>query len=305
MEPIVIEFKSSNLKSTVKGYIYKPSGEIKAILQIAHGMCEYIKRYEEFISYLVERGILVCGNDHIGHGGSIKSLSDRGYFSEKYGDICVVDDMCQMTRLVKKDYPNIKYYLMGHSMGSFASRIYASKYGKELDGLILSGTGGKNPKISAGIALAKAMCIFEGERGSSPLVKKISFGHYNERFEPKRTGSDWLTRDEKIIDDYRKDELSNFNFTNSGYVTLFNLVKKASLDTTFERTPKDLPIYLFAGDMDPVGDYGAGVKWTFEQYCRVPVKNVEIKIYNGGRHEMINEINRQEVYTDIYNWIVG
>lgn len=303
MQPIEVNFRSSNLKSIVKGYIYKPEGEIKAILQIAHGMCEYIKRYEEFIAYLLERGILVCGNDHIGHGGSIESYADRGYFSQKDGDICVVDDMYQLTRLVKKDYPNKKYFLLGHSMGSFASRIYASKHGKEIDGLILSGTGGKQPAIDIIIGLSKLMCIKEGERNSSLLIKKLAFGNYNDRFQPKRTSSDWLTRDTAIIDAYRKNDLSNFNFTNSGYITLFTLVKKANQRATFERTPQRLPIYLFSGDMDPVGAYGIGTTWVFHEYGRIPIINTEIKLYKEGRHEMLNEINRQEVYEDIYKWL--
>lgn len=301
-----IEYKSANLKNTIRGYLYAPAGgSIKGIVQLSHGMREYITRYDGFMRYLVEQGFVVCGNDHIGHGKSVEQKSQLGYFSPSGAKEHLVEDLYTLTKLVKKQYPDVPYFLMGHSMGSFIARLYAARHGKELQGLILSGTGGKIPMVGAGVAIAKTITKLEGEEKTSKLITKMMFGDYNKKIVPLRTGSDWITRDTNIVDAYRKDPLSNFPFTNNGLVTVMELSKEANEKKTFAKTPKNLPIYLIAGDMDPVGDYGVGVRGVFASYLDAGLSDVEIQLYEGARHEVINEINRDDVYLDITNWLIG
>ncbi len=299
-----ISFASSNGRSLVKGWIYAPmEGECKGIVQISHGMCEYIGRYDPFLRFLARHGYVACGNDHIGHGYSSPDREHLGYMGGLDGDRWIVEDLHRFNRIVRKIHPGLPCFLLGHSMGSFAARVYASQYGHTLSGLILSGTGGKNPAAPLGEKLACVLSHGEGARRRTPLLTKLIFQDYNRAFEPRRTDSDWLSRDNDLVDRYADDPFCTFTFTNSGYVALLRLHQKANSRKTFQRTPKHLPVYLFSGDKDPVGGNGEGVSQVFRRYNEAGLQDVELKLYPDGRHEMLNEINRQEVYEDVLGWL--
>lgn len=296
------------LPSTVPGrtlhaFRCVPEGEVRAIVQLSHGMVEFIDRYKPLSEYLAARGILVTGHDHLGHGGSIRTKDDYGYFAEPDGNRAVLDDLHAMTVLTKKLYPGVPYFLLGHSMGSFYARQYLCEYGNELDGAIIMGTGFQ-PK--ALVTLAKTVCrvlaVFFGWQHRSSLVKNLSFLGYNKGLEG-RTPHDWLNRDQAEVDKYRADERCMFTFTLNAYYSMFTGILRL-YDTDFlNRMPKDLPLLFLAGDADPVGEQGKGVKRAIDSLKAVGVKNIELKLYPGARHELLVETNKLEVFADIGNWL--
>ena len=192
-------FDSNDGLTKIRALKFIPDGEVKAILQISHGMVEFIDRYESFANYLCEKGFLVVGNDHLGHGGSVNSKEDWGYFAKKDGYRIVLNDILKLLNIVKKDYPNRNYFLLGHSMGSFLARLFLIEYGNELDGAIIMGTGQQSKgTLVAGKALTKLIGLFKGEKYRSSFINNMALGSYNKKFEPSTTHCDWLTKDEKI-----------------------------------------------------------------------------------------------------------
>lgn len=299
-----IEFKSTNLTDKLKGVAYIPvDTEIKGILQICHGMCEYIERYEKFAEFLCEHGYIVCGHDHAGHGKSASSEEKLGYFAHENGWQVLVDDLYKFTRIIKDMFPEYPIFLMGHSMGSFVARLYASYYTSAVSGLIISGTGSKNPAAGAGILLCNAVKSSKGEMYRSKKINDIAFGGFNKKYENPKNDFEWLTRDEKIVEKYMNDKFCMFTFTVSAFKDLFTLNKKANETTAFKNTKNDLPIFILSGDMDPVGNYGKGVKAVYSNYLKNGKKDVSIKLYKDGRHEMVNELNKEEVFSDVLNWL--
>ncbi|MEG1761871.1 MAG: alpha/beta fold hydrolase [Hydrogenoanaerobacterium sp.] len=298
-----ISYLSSNGTDMISAKLFVPTQtDILGVLQICHGMCEYIDRYRAFAQYLCGKGFVVCGNDHIGHKGSVKSEADLGFFGEKDGHLFLVNDVRTLTHMVKEQYPGIPYFLMGHSMGSFVARCCAARFGEEYDGLILSGTGGKNPLAAAGKRLADVFCKTQGARGRSRVLDKLIFGKYNERFE-HRTEKDWLTRDKAVVDLYVADSGCAFSFTNAALRDLLELNIMSNAPEWADALPKKLSVYLFSGSEDPVGDYGKGVRQVYDSIKKAGLFDVTLKLYKGGRHEMLNEINRSEVYSDVYEWL--
>ncbi|MDR1913896.1 MAG: lysophospholipase [Clostridiales bacterium] len=295
-----LTFAASNGEHNIRAVVWTPKNP-KYIIQIAHGMCEYAERYAEFAEYLIERGFVVCANDHAGHGGSINKT--RGYFGKSDGWKHMVDDMHTLYSMVKKEFPNLPAFLLGHSMGSFLARSYCAKYGKELSGAIFSGTGDKPASLNFALFLCKVMKKLGHEEKEGKIFYDFSTKQYNKHFSPNRTGSDWLSRDEKLVDAFIAEERSNFFFTIGGYCDLFMLLADISAREWAVRIPKNLPIYLFSGGEDPVGDYGRGVFKVFKRLTAAGCHDVSIKLYGLGRHEMLNETIRQEVYADTYNWL--
>ena len=297
-------FESSDNKNKIHGVIWKPEGEIKAILQIAHGMAEYIERYDDFAGFLNAHGILVAGNDHLGHGYSAPSKKEFGYFTEKDGNGCLIEDLHHVTQKVKKDNPGVPYFLLGHSMGSFYCRQYICKFGGELSGAIVMGTA-FHPRAaaSAGKAMCKAIALFKGWHYRSPLINSMAFGSYNKAFQPARTSNDWLSRDEKNVDKYNADDKCGFIFTLNGYYNMFHGLTRLCDDSLIKKVPVGLPILVTSGGNDPVGNFGKGVTAVYEQYKKLGIKDLSIKLYPGARHEIFNEINKEEVYEDILHWL--
>ena len=280
-----------------------PEGEVRAIVQLSHGMVEFIDRYKPLAEDLAGRGILVTGHDHLGHGGSIRTKDDYGYFAQPDGNRAVLDDLHAMTTLTKQLYPGVPYFLLGHSMGSFYARQYLCEYGAELDGAILMGTG-YQPK--ALVTLARTVCrvlaVFFGWQHRSKLVRDLSFLGYNKGLEG-RTPHDWLNRDPAEVDKYRADERCMFTFTLNAYYSMFTGILRLYDPDFLNRMPKDLPLLFLAGDADPVGEQSKGVQRAIDSLKAVGVQNITQKFYPGARHELLMEINRQEVFADIGNWL--
>ncbi len=297
-----VRFTSANGLNRVHGWVYVPDCEPVALLQLSHGMCEYIGRYHWFMEALCEQGFVVFGNDHIGHGESSEA-EDYGFFAEKGGYRHLVTDLHRMSVIVREHYPELPLFLFGHSMGSFVARLYTAKYGEELAGAIYCGTCGPNPVARAGASLAAAVAKFKGARHRSNALTKMAFGGYNNHYAESRTAYDWLTRDEAVVDRYLEDPKCTFLFTASGYKDLFQLVDRCNRKSCFRAVPKDLPVLLIAGDMDPVGDYGKGVLAVQEKLLEQGVQDVSMILYPNARHELLNELNRNEVLEDIRFWL--
>lgn len=296
---VIETFPSSNGLFDIRYYIYTPKKPVRFVLQITHGMCEYIERYEGFIKFLSREGVLVAGHDHAGHGRSIGTLEDLGYFSEDPLDLTLVKDLKTMTDLLSDRYPDLPHFILGHSMGSFVLRKYLMRFGRSLSGIILSGTGGTNPGVSPGIALAKSISAVRGEKHRSTLFNSVFFNGFNKNFQEEKDKFSWLTRDQKVVSAYHKDPKCNFVFTMNGFKGFLEIMKEVTSDQWASQMPKEVPIHLFSGKNDPVGSYGKGVTETFHHLIDAEVNTVTLKLYDDGRHEMLNELNRKEVYEDL------
>ncbi|MCM1244689.1 MAG: lysophospholipase [Roseburia sp.] len=294
---------SSNGQDTVHIIEWKPEGDVRGILQISHGMIEYIDRYDRFARFMADKGFVVIGNDHLGHG---ETAADKnfGYFAPKDGSYYVVRDLHRVSRYIRKKYPEAPFFLMGHSMGSFMARRYAMMYGNELDGLILMGSGSK-PQwlLNIGKALVNLLSRCKGERSHSRILDKISFAMYNSHFAPVRTSSDWLTRDVDEVDKYRKHKYCQFTFTLNGYRTLFEGISYIQEKRHIHKIPRELPILFMSGEEDPVGNYGKGVKAVASSYRRAGVKDVTCILYPEARHELLNELEYEKTQEDMWEWI--
>ncbi len=284
--------------------IWIPETEIKAVLQIAHGMVEYIERYGAFADYLNEKGIAVIGHDHLGHGHTAKLENDLGYFSDKNGDRAVILDMYRITQYAKRRFPSVPFYLMGHSMGSFFTRNYIMKYGAELDGVVLMGTG-YHCLVEArfGECLTSSLIRIFGSRYRSHFIDQIVLGVYNRKFAPNRTNSDWISSDEATVDQYIADPFCTFKFTVGAYRDFFRILVRVSSEKNIKRIPKDLPIYIVSGEEDPVGNFGKGVKKVYCQFQKLGFQNVTMRLFPNARHEILNEKQRKIVFEDLGRWL--
>lgn len=280
---------------------WKPEGTPKAVMQIIHGMAEYVDRYDGMACWLAERGVAVFGNDHLGHGLSVNDKYPLGYFG-KENENCFVfrDDAKKLTDIAKKEYPGVPFVAFGHSMGSFINRIYLEKYSEDVDAAIICGTAGPNPLIGAALAATK---VFSATSPKKPgkVMNGLAFGTYNNKTD-KRTAFDWLSVNEKNVDVYIDDPLCGFLFSNQGFRDLITLNNYMVKDSVFDGCRADLPILLIAGEEDPVGAYGEGVKQTYESYKKGHT-DVSMKLYEGKRHEIHNEEDGEVVYQDILNFI--
>ena len=296
---------STNNRNQLHVAIWEPERETKAILQISHGMVEYIVRYDNFAKHLNQQGILVIGNDHLGHGQSVLDESEFGYFGKEKGS-AVVDDLYEVTKYAKKQYgENIPYFLMGHSMGSFMARRYLMTYGEKITGAIISGTGYKAaPVLVAALFFTAVTKFFHGERYRSPFLKWLAFHTYNRKIADVKTENDWLTRDAAVVAAYNENPYCKFSFTVNGYETLSDTIKYIQKQSNWEKTPKQLPILMIAGEEDPVGSYGKDVKKVYKKYQQLGCNHIELKLYQDDRHELVNELDREVVYADISQWIL-
>ncbi|MFC7440406.1 alpha/beta hydrolase [Laceyella putida] len=278
--------------------------QVKGVVQIAHGMSEHSERYGEFATALTEAGYHVYANDHRGFGKTAEMGGDVGHFADENGWELAVNDLYQLTRVIKKEMSGLPLFLFGHSMGSFLSRAYIQRYGRELAGVILSGTGSDRGVLSSlGILIAQLESKVRGKRARSRLLNQLSFGNFNKRFRPNRTSFDWLSRDTEAVDKYVQDPLCGEIPTAGFFYDLFTGIKQLERREGLAQVPPELPILLFAGDRDPVGQDGKAVLKTHRQFKQVGIKDLSLKLYEGGRHEMLNETNREEVYKDIIAWL--
>lgn len=299
-----IQFLSNDHITLIHAVKWVPEGEVKAILQISHGMCEFVERYDAFAEYLAKRGIMVVGNDHLGHGESVRSKEEYGYFAEENGNCTLIRDLHRLRRMVQENYPQVPYFLLGHSMGSFLARQYICCFGKGLAGVVIMGTGYHSArKMKLGMAVCRLLAGMKGWRCRSRLVDSLAFGGYHRGMEDSRTGKDWLTKDEKIVDDYLADERCTFRFTLNAYYNMFLGIYKLANEGYLQKMPKNLPVLFVAGEEDPVGARGKGVLKVYGQFKELGMRNVKCRLYPGDRHEILNETDREKIYGELYTWI--
>lgn len=279
---------------------FKKGREPKAIVQLAHGMMEHINRYDEFATFLVKNDIVVYGNDHRGHGKTGAKQGLIGFLAESDGFSKTTNDLYEITKLIKKDYPSVPLFLFGHSMGSFLVREYIQKYSNMVDGVILSGTGYyPSAIIEGGKLLARTLPPKE----ESHLMDYLSFGQNNRKIKEKKTKFDWLSRDDQSVQAYIDDSQTGFVATARFFYDLMTGLGMIH-NTEHNRLIRgDLPMLLISGDADPVGDYSKGIWKTADLYKRAGLNNFSVMLFNDARHELLNELNKEEVYQALYQWI--
>ena len=298
-------FPSKDGNTEIHTIEWKPEGEVKAVLQLCHGMVEYIRRYDEFAEFMCGRGYYVVGNDHLGHGKSVQSKSEYGFFNEKYGNACVIGDMHTLRQRTMKKYPDVPYFMLGHSMGSTLLRQYIQMYGNGLSGVILMGVVADHAKaaIGCGKRLCRLMAVFRGWHYRSRLIDGMVLGSYNKKFKQARTRADWITSDQEHLDAYVSDPLCSFVFTVNAYYSMFSGMLSMEKKESIYMIPKTLPILFASGSDDPVGNFGKGVRKIYEQYKAAGLQDVALRLYDGDRHELLNETDRQQVYQDLFDWL--
>lgn len=298
-------FPSTNGTSHIHAIEWLPEdGEIRAVLQIAHGVAEYVDRYDGFARFLTQHGIAVVGNDHLGHGKSVADDSELGWFGDEGGWMTVVDDIKRLRDLSGEKHPGKPYFLLGHSMGSFLTRSFIIRYPDALDGVILSGTGQQSAAACfAGSLLAGREIRRNGSKYRSETLQKLAFGSYLKKIDKPSGPNDWLSRDAELIRRYSEDALC-------GYTVSAALMRDMMFGLDFIRKPanlakmkKTMPVLFFSGTDDPVGGWSKGVRRVVASFIRAGMKDVTLRLYDGGRHEMLNETNKQEVYDDVLAWL--
>lgn len=275
------------------------------IVQIVHGMTEYVERYDDFANFLADRGILVVGDDHLGHGKSVRPGEPYGYFCKDDAPTVLVRDEHRLKKMTQEQYTGVPYIILGHSMGSFITRNYLLKYGTGIDGAIIMGTG-MQPKhvLVTGIAVTTIQSLIFGPDHVSKFVDRMSFGSYNKRIEAAHESGNWLSRNEENLIKYASDPLCTFTFTVNGFQTLFRLIYNLHDKEKLNRMPVNLPVLFVSGAEDPVGDYGKSVKQVYKSFKEIGMENVQIKLYPKDRHEILNELDKEDVYGDLYRWIL-
>ncbi len=298
-------FDSRNGSDKIYAVRYTPDeGEIRGVVQIIHGMSEHIGRYEEFARFLTEKGFVVTGDDHLGHGKSVPQRGTYGYFCEQDPATVVVRDVHRLKKLTQAAYPGVPYIILGHSMGSFILRNYLCRYGTGIDGAVIMGTGmQKKSLVVVGKAVAGLQCLFGGSRRESRLLNQLAFGSFGKKLDNSQTESDWLTKEPEMVERYLEDPHCGFVFTANGFRTLFELVSRIQKRENLEKIPADLPIFMLSGKDDPVGEYGAGVRRAYDSLKAVGIKDITLKLYEDDRHELLNETDRETVMQDIDNWM--
>ena len=301
-------FLSSDQKTNIHAITCLPKdNNFTRVFQIIHGMCEYIERYLPFIEYLTTKGFIVVGHDQLGHGQSINSEEDLGYVGEPDPNDLLIKDIHILRSITQKKYPDLPYFMCGHSMGSYLLRQYICSYSKGLAGIIILGTGYMSPcETLMSLGFLNFLACFKGMRHRSKLTKKISFelGPYKKYdHENKDINNSWISRDPEIVKQYYADKKCQFDFTINGFFGLVTAIRYSCNPSNVAKINKDIPILFVSGDKDPVGNNGEGVKKAYEIMKLIGSVDVTLKLYEGSRHEVLNELNRDEVYEYILNWV--
>ncbi len=308
MERQAFGFLSADQRTEIHAVRWKPEGgEVKGILQISHGMVEHIERYGEFAGFMAQRGFLTVGHDHLGHGESIRSEKYYGYFARKNGSDILVEDMQQVRVIAQQEHPGAPYFILGHSMGSFLLRKYLAKYGDGLAGALILGTGTQPDSLMrVGKVLCRILAAFQGWKHQSKFVNDLIFSGGSEKVKSEgqeEWADSWVTKDVEIAKKYENDPKCQFCFTLNGFYNLFQTVRDVNRKEKIQAIPKDLPMIFLSGVEDPVGNYGKGVEEAYACYREAGIRDISMKLYPGDRHEILNEIDRETVYQDIYAWI--
>lgn len=298
-------FFKSGSGARLHGCRWTPDSQVRAVLQIVHGIAEYVERYDGFANFLNRQGILVVAEDHMGHGKSISQECPQGYFAG--GWQTAVDDTYRLTRDTMAEFRDVPFILFGHSMGSFMARTILAKYPDSgITAAVICGTGWQPaPVLAAGKAACALLCRAKGERAPSPLLQAMAFGTYNRKVEHPRTPYDWISRDNSVVNAYKADPLCGFTPTAGLMRDMMEGIAYIQREENLAKMGKALPVLFIAGGDDPVGSYGAGVRTAAEAFRKAGMERVDVRIYPLCRHELLNEINREEIMDDVSRWIDG
>ena len=295
-------FKSSTGKDLyAKKWFDEKIDKYKGVVELVHGMEEHIGRYEDFAQFLASNGYIVYGHDHLGHGKSVKNNSELGDYDCKNGWFRLTEDIHILQEIIKEKYPDLPRYILGHSMGSMITRTYVTLYDDKLNGIIVIGTSGQKFGIISALFVSNIVKIFKGGKYKSKFLAGLMSKSLNKNFKPIKTGAEWLTRDEKILEENRKNINPNRKFTVESYIQLLKGIKYINKMKNIRKTV-NIPILLASGTMDPVGENSKGIIRVYNMMQKAGL-NVEMKLYEGARHEILNETNREEVYRYILDWI--
>ena len=297
-------FPSADGKTGIHAVEWLPEGHPRAVLQVSHGVAEYVLRYEPLAEYLTARGFAVAGHDHLGHGGSVAPGGARLYFGPKGSWNWVVDDLYTRYNLLKKQFPDIPLFLLGHSMGSFLARTYLIRYPGTVDGAVIMGTGQMSPAlVAAGRAVAALERRRVGEDQASPAVDRLAFGAYNKRFAPNRTGFDWLSLNPENVDRYIADPLCGGSASIGLFREMLGGLRFIAKPGNLKKMNANTPVLFLSGAMDPVGECGKGVQRAYRSFLKAGARDVSIQLYPELRHEILNEACREDVCHDLYLWL--
>lgn len=286
----------------IEGLCVVPSDKVRGIIQIVHGMAEHKERYIDVMKTFAEYGFLCVVHDHRGHGKSIKKKEDLGYFYGTNGT-ALVEDIHQLTSMIKNTSEKIPYILLGHSMGSLAVRAYLKKYDKDIDGLIVCGSPSYNKTAKIARKLTLLMMKILGEKHRSKFIQKLMFGTYNKNFEEENGENSWICSDIDVVKKYDDDPLCGFIFTLNGFENLFSLMTETYDKDNWRKENLDMPILFIAGSMDPCIISKRHFERAVNFLKSVGYKNIIAKLYPDMRHEVLNEMRKSIVYNDVLNWI--
>ncbi len=279
-------------------------GAPRAVVQIVHGVSEYIDRYAPAARFLACHGFAVAGGDHLGHGRTAQGPEEYGYFADRDGWHTVAGDVRRLRTLLGEKWPGLPFFLLGHSMGSFLTRTYLIDWPGTVTGAVLSGTGQEPPVlVSLGWHMANMVCRTSGGRAHNKLVEKLSFGAYNKQFAPTRTSADWISRDDAVVDAYLADPLCSFLPTAGMFRDMMEGLQYIAQRGNLKKMDPSTPILFFSGGEDPVGQNGKGVRKVAGFFRQAGCQDVTVHLYPGGRHEMLNEIDRDQVLADLLAWL--
>ena len=300
-------FLSNDGKTAVHAVKWTPdSGEYKAILQISHGMVEFIERYTPFAEFLTTKGYMVVGHDHIGHGGSVATKEDWGYFCEGNPSDIVVEDIHKLRTMIQEENPGVPYFMLGHSMGSFMLRKYLAIHNDKLRGAIIMGTGFIPGNVTdLALKLTAFITKLRGSKHRSKLIQSLAFGADYKNFDMtgEKPENSWLTKDVDIVKAYYNEPRCTYMFTVNGYKGLFEAVNYSCNPENAAKLPKKLPLFIVSGQDDPVGGLGKGVKDVYDMYKETGMYDLTYKLYKNDRHEILNETDKQVVFDDLLAWM--
>ena len=296
-------FPSSDGIHTIYAEIYTPkTASCRGVIQLAHGMIDYVGRYKDMADYLAKEGFVLAGNHHLGHGKSVKNEEEFGYFAKRGGTDFVIEDMHSMNKYLRETFPTLPIIIFGHSMGSFLTRLYIEKHPHSIKGAVIHGTAGPNPALPLGKLLAKLIIALRGEFHRSNMLKGLAIGAYQKKFK-KEGANAWLSTDADMIADHDDDPYSSFDFTASGYYDLFTMLHACNKKAWFENYPKSLPTLIMAGEDDPVGSNGKGPRYVYKNLLVRGAQDLSLKMYEGDRHELFKEADREKVFADLTAWL--
>ena len=298
-----LTYPSADGRQTIQAVEWLPEGEPRGVIQIVHGIAEHMGRYAHVAEFFTRRGYVVCGEDHLGHGRTVTDGS-YGFFAPENGWTLAARDVRALRKLEGARHPNLPYFLLGHSMGSFLTRTYLILWPGTVSGAVLMGTGQEPaPLVALGKRISALECRRLGPRGVSPLVHTLSLGAYNRRFRPSRTPSDWLSRDPAEVDAFLADPLCQSRPTVSLFRDMMGGLQLIARRDQLARMDPSVPVCFLSGQEDPVGGMGRGVEQVVRMFQDAGCRDLSLHLYPGARHELFHEQNRREVWADLLDWL--